>query len=227
MTPPLWAWGLSGDAHPLPGGHRNTVLRVGNHVVKSTRRTEAALRWLEEAQDAAQACGLYAPRLVPSTDGTLCVAGWTCEPYLPGTPTDPAQISRHMTAFHQHAAHLAPRPGCAGALDLITADKGGDVDLSHMPRDLVRRLRAAWRALPDAHTTVHGDLTPDNILTTAEGRIVLLDWDEARRDSPAFDRATWDGSDPVATRAAQAWEIACCWQIEPDHARALAHQFSN
>ncbi|WP_299724876.1 phosphotransferase [uncultured Tateyamaria sp.] len=220
MNPPLAAWDLSGDARPLPGGHRNTVLRVGNHVLKTTRRSEAALRWLEPVQTGAATCGLYAPRLLPSRDGSLNVEGWTCEPYCAGVPTSPCDIAGNMRDFHALGGDIPQRPGFASARDLLERDAGGDVDLSAMPGELAASLRAVWSDLAGAETAIHADLNPSNILRDADGRVTLIDWDEARRDVTLFDSA--DAAHP----ARQAWEVACCWHIEPDRARTLAHLFS-
>lgn len=227
MTPPLTAWGLIGIAQPLPGGHRNTVLRVGDHVLKTTRRSEAALRWLGPLQDIGAHQGLNAPRLIPSLRGSLNIDGWTCEAYLPGTPTSPERVARAMTTIHHAAKDMPPRPDCPGSRQLQTDMVGGDIDLSVMPPDLVARLRAAWAALPRDQTAIHGDLNPSNILTQEDGRIVLIDWDEARFDSPIFDQVTWSDDNPNHIKAAMAWEIACCWRVEPERARHLARAFSD
>ncbi|MFL4470719.1 phosphotransferase enzyme family protein [Tateyamaria armeniaca] len=220
MTPPLAAWGLSGDIVPLTGGHRNTALRVGTHVLKTTRRSEAALHWLGPVQDVAARCGLFAPRLIPSLSGTLCVEGWTCEPFCEGTETPPDDIAGQVAALHKRGHDLPQRPGFASARDLVSADRGGDIDLAEMPRDLVKALRAQWAQLERPETAIHADLNPTNILRDADGRVTLVDWDEARRDVALFDLA--DPSHP----ARRAWEIACCWQIEPERARHLAHLFA-
>lgn len=225
MTPPLGAWRLSGNAQPLPGGHRNLVLRVGDHVMKTTRRSEAALRWLGPVQDIAAHHGLLAPRLIPSVSGALNVDGWTCEPYRPGIPTPPAQVASAVAALHVTARNVLPRPDCPSSRQLQIKNTGGDIDLTTMPRNLVAQLRAAWANLPEDQTAIHGDLNPSNILTQEDGCIVLVDWDEARRDSPAFGHAMWSDDKPTHSRAATAWEIACCWHLEPDRARDLAQTF--
>ncbi|WP_223428598.1 phosphotransferase [Tateyamaria pelophila] len=216
MTPSLGAWGLSGDLRPLPGGHRNRVLRVGNYVLKTSRRSEAALQWLGDVQDVAATCGLDSPRLIRSAQGTLKVQGWTCEPFCDGVETSPSDIFPQITAFHLHVARLPQRPVFASASDLLTGTSGADIDLSVMPTDLVQRLRDAWSQLPTQQVTVHADLNPSNILRDVHGAVTLIDWDEARRDASIFDLG--DVTEP----ARLAWEIACCWQIEPEHARALA-----
>jgi len=228
VTPPLDAWNLSGTPIALPGGHRNTVLRVGDYVVKTSRRSEDALRWLAPAQDIARAAGLHTPRLIESTSGPLRVDGWTCVPYLPGTPTEPAQIADRIARMHARSHALPQRPGFASARDLRTDTDGSDIDLTDMPTDLVARIRHAWAAVADRPiAAVHGDLNPSNILTQPDGTHVLIDWDEAHQNLTLFDTGTWDASDPVVVRARQAWEIACSWQIEPEHAQALAQLFTD
>lgn len=221
MTPPpLGAWGLTGTPVPLPGGHRNTVLRVGDHVLKTTRRSEAAIRWLIPVHNAARDAGLHAPAPLPDSDGHLVCDGWTCEPFCPGIPTPPERISAHIMAFHAATRDIPQRPAFVSAKGLLSQTSGGDVDLAHIPSTLVTRLRAAWAALPAAdHCIVHADLNASNILTAPDGKITVLDWDEARRDHPGFDAAA---PDPVIAKARLAWEIACCWQVEPDRARRLA-----
>lgn len=227
MTPPLAAWGLQGTPILLPGGHRNTVLRVGAHVLKTTRRSEAALRWLGPLQDIAEAQGLATPRLIAATNGMLCINGWTCEPFLPGTPTPPTRISGAMTALHEAARILPPRPDFPGTQILQSMMAAGDVDLNITPVALVTALRAAWAELPTARTAIHGDLNASNILTGQDGRIALIDWDEARQDSAVFDRVQWNAASRVQKRATLAREIACCWQAEPARARALAADFTS
>ncbi len=128
--------------------------------------------------------------------------------------------------MHSAGADLPQRDGFASARDLLIDQAGGDIDLSAIPPDLVAQLRAAWSAISLETTLVHGDLNPDNILTDHDGTVTLIDWDEARRDHPLFDTATWsDAQTPIIKRAALAWEIACSWRLEPTHARSLASSF--
>lgn len=222
MTPPLSAWGLTGSPVPLRGGHRNTVLQVGGHVLKTTRRSEAALEWLTPVHDAAQAAGLRVPRLIRGGTGTLSVEGWTCEPYLPGRPADARRIAVQIQAFHRACDSLPQRPGFASASDLITSDYGGDVDLRLMPARVITQIRQAWSAVASQpHSVVHADLGPSNIFVDEDGTASVIDWDEARFDLTLFDLALAGDSSPEAERARLAWEIACCWQVEPDRALAL------
>ncbi|WP_299140348.1 phosphotransferase [uncultured Tateyamaria sp.] len=223
--PPLDAWGLSGPVQPLHGGHRNTVLRLGDHVLKSTRRTEAAIAWLVPICRAAARFGLAVPAPIASRSGSLVVDGWTCEPFVDGVPTPPNRVASAMRDLHIRLRSHPQRPGFASARDLCTIDAGGDVDLSDMPPPLVTALRAVWATLPAERTVIHGDLNPSNILTDANGTPHLIDWDEARSDAATFDLATW--SHTPTPRAVLAWEIACCWHIEPERARRLAQQFTD
>ena len=59
-------------------------------------------------------------------------------------------------------------------------------------------------------------------------RVGLLDWDEARVDSPLLDLGALPEAElaglptddfRLAQRAAVAWEVAVCWQLEGDYAR--------
>jgi thiamine kinase-like enzyme len=122
---------------------------------------------------------------------------------------------------------MEQRPGFLSAPDLLSAERGGDVDLTVMPTEAVRRCRAAWARLAGYPATlVHGDPGECNILMGDSG-VVLLDWDESRVDVPLFDLAALPAEvSPIdeherwiASQAASAWEAAVSWRVEPEYAR--------
>lgn len=152
--------------------------------------------------------------------------GWTAEPFIDGTPCVPAACTTLQAAierFHDAVRPCPQRPGFLSSRDLIRQTAGGDIDLAVMPPALAETCRAAFSRLgAGTESIVHGDLTTSNILRCPDGRFALLDWDEARRDRPAFDLAQLREPDADEARAALAWEVACCWTREPVRARALA-----
>lgn len=228
-APPLAAWGVSGDLIALPGGHRNVVLRTTGDgpswVFKTTHRDRAALAWLVPVQDKARAAGFQAPGLRRSLRGRFLESGWTCEPFVRGTPLPASELpslAPALSQFHQGTGDMSQRPGFCAARDLLAVVAGGDIDMTLLPPGIADACRAAWRTLPDTETAaVHGDLNASNILRTPTGALCLLDWDEARVDAPFFDSVTPEKETPKTARARLAWEIACCWGTEPDHARGL------
>ena len=118
----------------------------------------------------------------------------------------PAVSSSAVTAFlrrlHKMTAAWPQRPGSASTSDLLTADRGGDVDLSAMPADAVTDCCRAWARLDGSpQAVVHGDPGAANIRISTDGA-GLLDWDEARVDYTDLDLAELPGSDlpPSAAR---------------------------
>jgi len=225
----LAAWGAFRPVRQLIGGARNRVWLVrgacGLFVAKSTIRSEAALRWVVEVQTGLQAAGHGVAPYLPSGNDTYVNNGLTLEAHVdgrPGTDADIPALHGVLRDLHQLGQGMGQRPGFASARDLARLDKGGDIDLSAMPRDLVRTCRACWAALPDTQSTLHGDAGLGNVIVTAQGNLMLIDWDEARRDWTGFDFAPSSTADARTMRAALAWEIASCWLREPDRARALA-----
>jgi Ser/Thr protein kinase RdoA (MazF antagonist) len=104
-----------------------------------------------------------------------------------------------------------------------------------MPPDAVARCRAAWQPLAnEPRSVIHGDPGADNI-RIASGGVGLLDWDEARVDAAILDLAqlpvdlpagapAWLGPLTAerlaaARTAADAWEAANAWLVEPAYAR--------
>lgn len=229
--PPVALWGVDGVIEPLAGGHRNQVFRIRTGardlVIKSTRRSEAAIAWLVPVLSHATAAGFTVAAPMPSARGRFVENGWTCEPFLDGTPWTLAlpKIAPMIAAFHRATARIPQRPGFAETRVLGTQALGGDIRLNDMPPDTVQVLRMAWRAFDDLpHSVVHGDLTPTNLIALPDGGIGLVDWDEARVDATAFDTSQTGKApvDPDLQRALDAWECAACWQLEPDRARILA-----
>ena len=230
IRPPAHLWGVSAALEPLSGGHRNAVFRtVGldeELVFKSTRRPPEAIDWLREVHDLARAAGFTVPRMLETREGALVAQGWTCEPYIPGDPCDPAdlpEVRDALSRFHDLARDMPQRPGVLSSQDLLGAERGGDVDLGAMPAAVVALCREAWGAVSDGvMTLVHGDLNFANLLRCPDGRVTLIDWDECRRDLSLFDLAVLPGARAVEARALLAWEAACSWHREPDYARTMA-----
>jgi hypothetical protein len=228
--PPLHLWTVSADLVPLRGGHRNRAFRTtglsADLVFKTTRRAPAALDWLTPVHRLAEEAGFIVPLLRSSVNGRLTEAGWTCEPFIPGpafAAGDLPLIRPALARFHALARDLPQRPGFLSSQQLLHRDSGGDVDLADMPAGLAQTCRAAWRALDgQAFSIVHGDLNPGNLLHCPDGRPALLDWDECRRDITLFDTGQLGPVTAVEQQALLAWEVACSWKIEPDHARKIA-----
>ncbi|MGR3496495.1 phosphotransferase enzyme family protein [Citreimonas sp.] len=232
MRPPIERWGVDADLSPLAGGHRNhafATLGVASGqvlVFKSTRRSEAALRWLDVVQNIAEDVGLVVPKLIKSRNGNLIEDGWTCEPHLAGSHVSPDEVPSvgpQIIAFHAATGDIPQRPGFLSSQDLIEQECGGDVDLRAMPGELVARCRELWSAVSgQRQAVIHGDLNPGNLIRCADGRTALIDWDECRRDLVLFDKAALGKSTAEEQSARLAWEVACSWQIEPHHARQIA-----
>lgn len=227
--PPLAAWGLDGSsAEELTGGSRNTVLRIGDVVLKTTRRSEAALRWLLPVQEAARRAGLLVPRSLESTSGTLSADGWTCEERLDGTApvAVPPSLCPMIKHVHDATYGIAQRPGFASVTDMPAQGLHGDVDMDAIPAQIAATLRRVWADMPvGRECAIHADIYPENLLIVPDGRLALIDWDEARRDRPVFDLAAFEEHRPAASLA---WEVACSWTLEPDYAqRMLARLLSS
>lgn len=232
MRPPIESWGIDAGLRPLAGGHRNLAFVTactgsGRQLVfKSTRRSEAALEWLSEVQKIAEGVGFVVPKLIASQDGKLVESGWTCEPYVDGnllSADELPSIRPQIVAFHAATKGIAQRPGFLSSQDLIELEHGGDVDLRTMPADLVVRCRGLWSAVSEqTEAIIHGDINPGNLIRCSDGKIALIDWDECRRDLVLFDLAVLGASNEKEQSARLAWEVACSWELEPDHARQIA-----
>jgi hypothetical protein len=233
--PPLDLWNIGAPIEPLAGGHRNLAFRTNGRVedlvFKTTRRNAEAIAWLGPVLAIAEESGFIVPHLIMSKTGRAIEHGWTCERFIHGQPFRPADMNRlavPLRRFQIATFAVAQRPGFLAARDLLHQDRGGDIDLSRMPADIVALCREAWRRIEHAPVcAVHGDLNPSNLLLTAGDRIAVLDWDECRVDAGIFDTFLTGPTDAGGDieMAAIAWEIACSWQLEPGYARRLAETF--
>ncbi len=231
LTTRLAPWGQFSPVRPLPGGARQDVWLVraetGLFVAKSTRRSEDAIQWAVAIQTLLITAGHAIPAFIPADGKVFTNNGLTLEPYVDGRggkDADKAGLTAVLSDLHRLTYGHAQRPGFRSADELGTHTRGGDIDLTTMPGDLVAICRAHWATIPNAPVcAVHGDPGLGNVIVTNTGQVVLIDWDEARVDWPGFDRAALDPSAP-GQMALLAWEIAACWQAEPDYARALARR---
>jgi Ser/Thr protein kinase RdoA (MazF antagonist) len=201
-------------------------------VARRSRRAPASLDWEIGLLDYLARRGIRVPAIIPAADGRLHVDGVVVQSWLDGVPPAPADwpaVAETLRRVHAVTAGWPQRPGSASTRELMSADRGGDVDLSVMPPDAVADCRRAWARLagtPEA--VVHGDPGAPDIRMAGAGA-GLLDWDEARVDYTDLDLAELPGRDlppgrlpgrlPAARTAATAWEAANGWTIEPAYAR--------
>jgi Ser/Thr protein kinase RdoA (MazF antagonist) len=228
----LRAWGPLEVIGVLGGGNRNTVMeaRLGGRrvVVRRSRRPPASLAWEADLLDHLARSGLRVPAVVPALDGRRYLDGVVVQTWLDGTPPSAADwpaVAAFLRHLHQITTGWPQRPGFASTRDLLTTDRGGDVDLLAMPPDAVADCRRAWARLQGSpQAVVHGDPGPANIRISADG-LGLLDWDEARVDYADLDLAELPGSElplprlTLARQAATAWEAANGWLVEPSYAQ--------
>lgn len=227
--PPPEAWPGLDILDSLGGGSRVSTSR-GEYagiavVVRRSLRSAAAINWELELLDHLAQAGVRVPEIIPSVDGLRHVSGWHMYRYIPGRVASHRGLATlHEAAKQVHDATVGwpQRPGFRDTATLISGDRGGDIDLQAMHTDLAERIRAAWEAVqPQPSAVVHGDLGPGNAIITPDGDATLIDWNEARVDEPGFDT----GITPRWRTAQLAWEIATCWNKEPEYASNLASDF--
>lgn len=231
----LAVWGDVELGEAMSGGNRSTVyagrLRGSPVVVRRSRQPEQSLEWELTVMERVRADGLATPEVVPTQAGHLQADGVSIFGFVDGrqptSTSDWNRVAEYLTALHHVGRGTAQRPGFRSARALLEEDQGGDVNLRAMPVDAVRRCRAAWAPLStEPVTLIHGDPGASNIVIT-DTDVVLLDWDEARVDCAWFDLAALpDDVSPLrgaerqlASRAADAWEAAVGWELEPEYAR--------
>ncbi len=157
----------------------------------------------------------------------LVVYGWL-EGDPPNWERDWMLVAEELRRLHELTRDWPQRLGFRSTRELLAEDAGGDVHLDLMPEEVVVRIRGAWKAIADEPTSVvHGDPGPSNV-RIQDGRAGFLDWDEARVDASVLDLADLplDPGGDVGTerlakarRAADAWEAASAWILEPGYAR--------
>ena len=219
-------WGVSAPLEPLTGGHRNQVFRARNVVFKSTTRSPEAIAWLVDVHRCARAANILVPEFLQSEGGSLIEDGWTCEAFIQGThpyEDELVDLQPQIIEFHSATIDIKQRPGFRSSVDLLRFSSGGDVNLDVMPVALVEKCRRAWSAVSDRQTViVHGDLNSANIIKTRNGDLAIIDWDESRRDLALFDLGQVSEDGEKNRQARLAWEVACSWVLEPEHAQKLA-----
>lgn len=224
----LQHWGVDATRlEPLAGGVANDVwsVRVNGDraVARLGTRRDADLAWEANLLDYLSRHGLTVPVPIPTATGQLFAKGLMVMTYLEGDPPETAAdwrcVADTLRKLHQMTQHWPQRPGWRSSLDLLHVDQGTKIDLTEMPPEGVARCRAAWARLAGRKTcVVHGDPNPRNI-RMANGRVGLIDWDEARRDVPVLDLVLphkagglFGEEHEIASQAASAWEAAVCWK---------------
>ena len=232
MEADLAAWGEPVVVRRLRGGNRNLVVEIrldGQRLVaRRSARPALSLDWEAALLEHLARQGMRVPVPVPALDGRRHINRVMVQTWLdgrqPGRSDWPA-VAATLRELHELTMGWTQRPGFASTIELLTAHRGGDVDLAQMPADAVRSCRRAWARLEGSHqAVVHGDPGPANIRVTRDA-VGLLDWDEARVDCTDLDLAELPGRHlpperlSIAKVAATAWEAANGWIVEPSYAR--------
>ncbi len=224
------AFGLGearGPARFAARGELGRVYRLetstGAYAVKTTfepwEEAEAARN--AAFQDAAAAAGVPLPRPVRTLAGALLAEGVRVHEWVEldpaGRPVDPADAGRVLAAAHAVGWAAGPvepwfrEPVGAETLEAVAAElrASGVVEdgaLAALLRELVDAEEVVRRGVHEPAELCHRDVNPDNLLRRADGRPVLLDWDNAGPASPRQELASvlyeQAGDDPDA-----AWRL--------------------
>jgi Ser/Thr protein kinase RdoA (MazF antagonist) len=205
-------WGLAPlpPAKPLEGGHKNTLLRCGDVVLRLEERDPESVAWEHEltaflshdVPEVVTPLRALDGSTFMETNGVVV----SVLPFVAGTPLDREdgeqrlEVARLLARVHWVGrVWRRPRPDRPAFADLdLETNAWWDVRIVEMPPVLARayeRSRAWIYAAPWlARAAVHGDLYRGN-LRVRDGRIQgILDWEDARVDWPAWElaNATWE-----------------------------------
>ncbi|SFF31422.1 Phosphotransferase enzyme family protein [Actinacidiphila alni] len=147
-----------------------------------------------------------APRLHTSfeSDGWVLLLFDDVEGRPPAQPWAPAELTRVLAAVADLATLLTPSPVAAppvaakaemfsGWRTLAAEHAAGTDDLTSLDPWAVRRLaelaalESGWADAARGDTLAHADLRADNLLLTADGRVMVVDWPWACVAAPWFD----------------------------------------
>lgn len=231
----LEPWGEA-EVEAEVSGLRNRVwtirLRGERCIARQNTRNAGALDWELDLLESLHDHGFTVPLPIPTRSGERRAGGLVVLSFIEGRepegPGDTERVADELRRLHALPGTRAQRPGFRTARELLTADAGGDVDMSLLPPEDAELCRGAWRALPERkEIVIHGDPSPTNVRIDGD-RVGLLDWDEARVDSPLLDLGALPDARTAglpedefqrARRASVAWEVAVCWQLEDEYAR--------
>ena len=161
-------------------------------MARRSRRSAASLSWEVRLLEHLTRHGVRVPVVMPAMDGRRHVNGVLVMQWLQGRSPEAGDwpaVADTLRRVHEVTRGWPQRPGAASTRELLTTERGGDVDLGRMPVEAVAACRRAWAALAgSAEAVVHGDPGPANIRITVAG-VGLLDWDEARVDATDLDLA--------------------------------------
>ncbi|MXY36558.1 MAG: phosphotransferase [Dehalococcoidia bacterium] len=231
----LEPWGAV-DVEAEVSGLRNRVwtirLRGERCVARQNDRAGEALDWELDLLGALHDKGFTVPLPIATASGERRVGGLVVLSFIEGREPkgkrDAELVGDELRRLHSLMPARPQRPGFRTCHELIATDRGGDVDMSLLPPEDAALCRAAWKELPEGEPAViHGDPSPTNIRIDGD-RVGLLDWDEARIDSPLLDLGALPDAESASLppgdfdrirRASVAWEVAVCWQLESDYAQ--------
>lgn len=231
----LEPWGPA-EVEVEVSGLRNRVWRVRLRgetcIARQNGRDASALDWELDLLQALDRHGFTVPLPIPTVSGQRRIGGLVVFTFLQGREPegrrDSQLVGDELRRLHDLLAGRPQRPGFCTSHELLGTDIGGDVDMSLLTPEDAELCRNAWRQLPHrAATVIHGDPSPTNIRIDGD-TVGLLDWDEARVDTPLLDLGALPNAESAgltddeferARRASVAWEVAVCWQLEDDYAR--------
>ncbi|WP_055483840.1 aminoglycoside phosphotransferase family protein [Sphaerimonospora mesophila] len=184
----------------LAGGGRAFVKAVGprpNPRTPDIHRAEARVA-------AALPAGVPAPRLLTAfdRDGWVVLLFEDVEGRMPAQPWVPGELALVLDALADLAEALTPAPvhlpPAAERFDdqfrgwrRLAADDGDPAAaldpwvVRHLPR--LVELEESWGRAAEGVTLAHADMRADNLLLTADGRMLVVDWPHACLAAPWFD----------------------------------------
>ena len=230
---PVEQWAGLEVGQAITTGNRSSVWQgalEGEPVaIRCSKRTKASLDWELDLLVSLTGLGFVVPEPLSTQSGKLRFGSWTVQRWIEGRPptseSDWLLVTAELRRLHRSLDGHRQRPGACSITELRQVRRSIDADLDKTPSNIVERCLPHFNAYLEGHIRViHGDPGPDNIRITPDGRVGLLDWDEARVDVPDLDLANL--GIPVlsgqrhrgAEAAAHAWETLNGWIVEPRYA---------